>query len=129
MMKSPRPMGRMVIASSLRGFPSSRLRAILAGLPVARGYRLEVKPLRYRTSPHLAGECDYDEKAITLQVPEPFRAFRQRTPYRAQRFKALTTISTRSSAGRAPRRRRATALRCRTSAGVTGGGASCSPSA
>ncbi len=48
-MKSPRPMGRMVIASSLRGFPSSRLRAILAGLPVARGYRLEVKPLRYRT--------------------------------------------------------------------------------
>lgn len=85
--KPRRRPGRMVITSSLEGFSPSRLRAILVGLPVARGYRLKLKPLRYRTSPHLAGECDYDEKTITLQVPEPFRPFRQRIPYRAQRLK------------------------------------------
>lgn len=78
----------MTITSTLEGFPPSRLRRILAGLPQARGYRLEVRPLRYRTSPHLAGLCDYESRVITVQVPEPFRPFRQRIPYRAQRVKA-----------------------------------------
>lgn len=77
----------MVIASTLRGFPSVRVRGVLAGLPAAKGYRLEVKPLRYRTAPHLVGECDYEARRITVQVPEPFRSFRQRIPYRAKRLK------------------------------------------
>ena len=78
---------RMAIRSRLAEFPPDRLRAILADLPRAAGYRLEVKPLRYRTGPHLQALCDWDSKTITVQVPEPFRPFRQRIPYRAQRIK------------------------------------------
>jgi hypothetical protein len=78
----------MPIRSRLPDFPPRRLRAILADLPRARGYRLEVKPLRYRTGPHLQALCDYEARAITVQVPEPFRPFRQRIPYRARRIKS-----------------------------------------
>lgn len=78
----------MIIHSRLPEFPIERLRAILADLPEASGYRLDLKPLRYRTGPHLAALCDYDHKTITVQVPEPFRPFRQRIPYRAQRIRA-----------------------------------------
>ncbi len=77
----------MPIHSGLAAFPPARLRVILADLPAATGYRLEVKPLRYRTGPHLQALCDYENKTITVQVPEPFRPFRQRIPYRAQRIK------------------------------------------
>src|SRR5437667_43589 len=76
------------IRSNLAEFSNSRLRRILADLPRAKGYRLTVKPLRYRTSPHLQAECDYESKTITVQVPEPFRPFRQRIPYRAKRIKS-----------------------------------------
>lgn len=78
----------MTILSRLAGFSATRIRAMLADLPPAKGYTLVVKPLRYRTGPHLAGLCEYDARKITVQVPEPFRAFRQRIPYRAQRIKA-----------------------------------------
>jgi hypothetical protein len=78
----------MTLRSKLAEFPPARLRAILADLPRTAGYRLEVKPLRYRTGPHLQGLCDYESRTLTVQVPEPFRPFRQRIPYRAQRIKA-----------------------------------------
>jgi hypothetical protein len=78
----------MIIASTLAQFPIARVRQILGDLPRAGGYRLLVKPLRYRTGPHLAALCDYDQKTITVQVPEPFRAFRQRIAYKAKRIKA-----------------------------------------
>ncbi len=78
----------MTILSRLAEFPARRIRAMLADLPRAGGYRLVVKPLRYRMGPHLAGLCEYDARTITVQVPEPFRPFRQRIPYRAQRIKA-----------------------------------------
>ena len=78
----------MKIQSNLAEFSASRLRRILADLPRAKGYRLTVRPLRYRTSPHLQAECDYETKTITVQVPEPFRPFRQRIPYRAKRIKS-----------------------------------------
>ncbi len=77
----------MVISSALADFPPFRLRRILADLPAARGYRLLVRPLRYRTAPHLAGLCDYDARTITVQVPEPFRPFRARIAYRARRLR------------------------------------------
>ena len=77
----------MVIRSNVAEFPPARLRRVLAGLPRARGYGVEVKPLRYRTSPHLAGLCDYETRIITVQVPEPFRPFRQKIPYRAKRLR------------------------------------------
>jgi len=85
-MRRPRPVGPMRIVSTLPDFPGTRIRHILTGLPRAKGYRLDIKPLRYRTSPHLAGLCDYDTRVITVQVPEPFRAFRARIPYRAKRL-------------------------------------------
>lgn len=78
----------MPIRSRLPGFPPSRLRAILGDLPLARGYRLDVKPLRYRTGPHLQALCDYEARAIIVQVPDPFQPFRQRIAYRAQRIKS-----------------------------------------
>ena len=78
----------MRIRSTLPEFPLARVRRILAGLPRAKGYRLDVKPLRYRTAPHLAGLCDYESRVIVVQVPEPFRPFRARIPYRAQRLRA-----------------------------------------
>ena len=80
--------GSMPIESTLSEFSPARLRAILRDLPRARGYRLKVKPLRYRTGPHLAALCDYDNRTITVQVPEPFRMFRQRIAYKAKRIKA-----------------------------------------
>jgi hypothetical protein len=78
----------MRIRSTLPEFPLARVRRILAGLPPAKGYRLEIKPLRYRTAPHLAGLCDYETRVITVQVPEPFRPFRAQIPYRAKRLRA-----------------------------------------
>jgi hypothetical protein len=76
------------IRSNLDGFPRERLREILSDLPPAGGYLVVVKPLRYRTGPHLQALCDYDGRTITVQVPEPFRPFRQRIPYRAARIKS-----------------------------------------
>ena len=73
--------------STIAEFPLQRLKAILADLPPASGYRLELKPLRYRREPHLQALCDWSSKVITVQVPEPFRPFRDRVPYRAQRIK------------------------------------------
>lgn len=63
------------------------MRALLADLPVARGYGLVVKPLRYRTRPHLQGLCDFTHRVIVVQVPEPFRPFRVRIAYRARRLR------------------------------------------
>ena len=78
---------RMTISSTLADFPPHRLEAILADLPCDSGYRLEVRPLRYRSRPHLQALCDWTNKVITVQVPEPFRPFRERVRYRAQRLK------------------------------------------
>jgi hypothetical protein len=61
---------------------------MLSGLPRAKGYRVLLKPLRYRTSPHLQAECDWGRKVITLQVPEPFLAFHEDVAYRAKRINA-----------------------------------------
>jgi hypothetical protein len=78
----------MRISSTLADFPPARLRRILSDLPQASGYRLEVKPLRYRTGPHLQALCDWDARVLTVQVPEPFRTFREPVFYRAQRIKS-----------------------------------------
>jgi len=77
----------MTIDSALADFPPSRIQEILADLPTDSGYRLELKSLRYRSRPHLQALCDWTNKVITIQIPEPFRPFRERVPYRAQRIK------------------------------------------
>jgi len=61
---------------------------MLSGLPKAKGYRIRIKPLRYRQSPHLQAECDWGEKVITIQVPIPFRTFTEPVAYKAKRIKA-----------------------------------------
>lgn len=58
---------------------------MLSGLPSADGYRLVVKPLRYREKPHLSAWTDFDERLIVLQVPEPFFPFGEIVPYAAKR--------------------------------------------
>jgi hypothetical protein len=44
-----------------------------------------IKPLRYRTSPHLAARCEFEERRIVLQVPVPFRPFKEPVIYAARR--------------------------------------------
>ena len=77
----------MIIHSALEEFPAIRLKALLADLPPASGYRLEVQPLRYRSKPHLQAFCGWEDRVITAQIPEPFRPFRERVPYKAKRIK------------------------------------------
>src|SRR5207247_2492319 len=49
------------------------------------GYRIVVKPLRYREKPHLSAWTDFEGKEIVLQVPEPFFSFGEIVPYAAKR--------------------------------------------
>ena len=44
-----------------------------------------MKPLRYRARPHLSAWTDFDERSITLQVPDPFFPFGEIVPYAAKR--------------------------------------------
>ena len=55
---------------------TAAVRRALACLP-RTDYDVVVKPLRYRTTPHLAALCDFDGRTIVLQVPKPFRPFRE----------------------------------------------------
>ncbi len=63
---------------------AAAVRRALAGLPRS-AYEVVVKPLRYRTAPHLAALCDFDGRTITLQVPRPFRPFKELVYYGARR--------------------------------------------
>lgn len=65
----------MAVRSDLPVYSAERLRGILRGLPMATGYRLTVKPLRYRTRPHLQAFTYWDRPEMVLQVPEPFVPF------------------------------------------------------
>lgn len=75
----------MRIFSEVPELPAARVRELLRGLPDARGFRVIVKPLRYREKPHLAGWTDFDEREIVLQLPEPFLPFGEVVPYGAKR--------------------------------------------
>jgi hypothetical protein len=77
--------------------PTATARAMLAGLPEARGFEVIVRPLRYREKPHLAALTDFVDRTITLQVPVPFYPFGEivahgakRRPGRSLRFIWLT---------------------------------------
>ena len=75
----------MRIRSDLDGLASARVRQMLGGLPDAPGYRVTVKPLRYRQRPHLSAWTDFERHEIVLQVPEPFFPFGEVVPYAAKR--------------------------------------------
>ena len=48
-----RPLGPMAVRSNLPSHTPAQIRAVLQGLPMATGYTITVKPLRYRSRPHL----------------------------------------------------------------------------
>lgn len=74
----------MVVRSDLSGLTGAEARRILDGLPRC-DYDVVVKPLRYRSGPHLAARCEFEERRIVLQVPVPFRAFKEPVVYAARR--------------------------------------------
>src|SRR5438094_92535 len=71
----------MVVRSKLPTHSDALLRDVLSGLPAATGYRVTVKPLRYRIAPHLQAFTSWDVPEIVLQVPEgpTTRSERKRT--------------------------------------------------
>jgi hypothetical protein len=75
----------MVIRSRLSGLSDTEARRVLHGLPRAGDYEVVVKPLRYRTRPHLAALCEFEEHRIVLQVPVPFRPFKEPVVFAARR--------------------------------------------
>ncbi len=74
----------MAIRSELAGFSTAQARRALEGLPRC-DYEVVIKPLRYRWAPHLAALCEFEERRIILQVPIPFRAFKEPVIYAARR--------------------------------------------
>jgi hypothetical protein len=74
------------VRSTVKWLAPERVRTHLAGLPPAPGYRLVVKPLRYRERPHLAAYTEFDARRITIQIPEPFLPFGEIVPYAAKRL-------------------------------------------
>jgi len=77
--------GGVKIRSLLAQVSTREVRSMLAAFPEARGYEVTVRPLRYRIRPHLAGMTEFEERRITLQVPEPFRRFHEAVQYAARR--------------------------------------------
>jgi hypothetical protein len=75
----------MRIVSDLTELPPGTVRRALSGLPDARGYRLRVVALRYRERLHLSAWTDFEDRTITLQVPQPFFPFGEVVPYAARR--------------------------------------------
>jgi hypothetical protein len=85
-MSDPGPsLSSVNVSSSLPDLSTNQVLKLLGGLPETPGYRIEAKPLRYRTRPHLAAWTDFDKKQIVLQLPEPFLPFGEIVHYGAQR--------------------------------------------
>jgi hypothetical protein len=74
----------MTIRSELAGFSNAQAKRALEGLPRC-DYEVVIKPLRYRWHPHLAARCEFEEHRIVLQVPIPFRAFKEPVIFAARR--------------------------------------------
>jgi hypothetical protein len=72
------------IRSELAGFTTAQARQALEGLPRC-DYEVVIKPLRYRFAPHLAARCEFDDRRIVLQVPTPFRPFKEPVIFAARR--------------------------------------------
>ena len=77
-------MRTVAIRSELVGYSSLEARRALDGLPRC-DYEVVIKPLRYRWSPHLAARCEFEDRRIVLQVPMPFRPFKEPVIFAARR--------------------------------------------
>ena len=75
----------MAVRSELGGFTTAEAKRVLEGLP-RTDYEVVVKPLRYRWQPHLAARCEFEDRRIVLQVPIPFRLFREPVIFAARRI-------------------------------------------
>src|SRR5438477_267302 len=69
------PRMGLSVRSDLPGLKVADVRRALAGLPSPGDSRVVIKPMRYRTRPHLGGLCEFDMGRIILRVPQPFRPF------------------------------------------------------
>jgi hypothetical protein len=65
----------MRVHSTVPGLDEAAVRRAIDGCPQADGYTLLVKPMRYRTQPSLSAITVFDDREITLKVPEPFLPF------------------------------------------------------
>lgn len=75
-----------MLTSDVPDLPAGVVERYLAGFPHADGYALHVTPLRYRDNkPHLSAITRFDERTITLEIPEPFFPFGEIIPYGAKR--------------------------------------------
>ncbi|HEV2415442.1 MAG TPA: hypothetical protein VGX27_11580 [Candidatus Dormibacteraeota bacterium] len=74
----------MAIRSELAGYGTGEARRALEGLPRC-DYDVVITSLRYRFSPHLAARCEFEDRRIVLQVPIPFKPFREPVIYAARR--------------------------------------------
>lgn len=81
-------MNGIPIRCTVPDLTSHEVRLHLAGLPEATGYELVVKPLRYRSRPHLSAYTEFEGRRITLQVPVPFLPFGEIVHYGAKRMPA-----------------------------------------
>ena len=79
------PSRALLVRSELTGLKVGDVRRALSGLPTPGDYRVVIKPLRYRTRPHLAGLCEFDVGRIIVSVPEPFRPFTELVYVNARR--------------------------------------------
>ncbi len=77
--------GVVRVRSDLPDLPAAKVKTMLRGLPAAHGYRVSVKPLRYRDRPHLSAWTDFDAREIVLQVPRPFFPFGEVVAHAAKR--------------------------------------------
>ncbi len=80
------PSAGLSIRSDLPGLGAADVRRALGGLPSPGDYQVVIKPLRYRTRPHLAGLCEFDLGRIIVRIPEPFRPFSELVYHGAKRL-------------------------------------------
>jgi hypothetical protein len=74
------------VVSQIPDLRVGEIREMLEGLPGAPGYRIVVKPLRYRSRPHLSAWTEFEARQITLQLPQPFLPFGEIVPHAARRL-------------------------------------------
>lgn len=79
----------MAVRSELSGFSTAEAKKVLEGLP-RTDYDVVIRPLRYRWQPHLAARCEFEDRRIVLQVPIPFRLFREPVIFAARRMPGRT---------------------------------------
>ena len=73
------------LTSELTELPVARARRHLAGLPAAGDYAVRIVPLDYDEKPALSGWTHFDERRITIEIPDPFIPFGEVVPYGAKR--------------------------------------------